>query len=150
MSSISGPVLEVVVGLALASLAIVIWAVVDVSRRPRWQMPPVRKAFWIITLLGGWLLVWPAALVSAVMYLAVLRRRLNAVAIEPPGIIGGWGGTGQAPGPPPPPPPLPPAGWYVDPAGQPGWQRWWDGRGWTDHLRPVPGAADVVAGHRRS
>ena len=140
MNSISQPVLVVVAILALASLAVVIWAVIDVSRRPRWQMPPVRKAFWIITLLGGWLLVWPAALVSALMYLTVLRRRLNALVVGPPGVVGGWAPGGEPVGPPPPPPPLPPAGWYADPAGHMGWQRWWDGLGWTDHLRPVSGA----------
>ena len=30
-----------------------------------------------------------------------------------------------------------PAGWYGDPSGLPE-QRWWDGRQWTDLLRPVP------------
>lgn len=28
-----------------------------------------------------------------------------------------------------------PAGWYPDPAGQPGTQRWWDGARWTEHLQ---------------
>jgi uncharacterized membrane protein len=28
-----------------------------------------------------------------------------------------------------------PAGWYPDPAGQPGAQRWWDGARWTEHLQ---------------
>jgi uncharacterized membrane protein len=28
-----------------------------------------------------------------------------------------------------------PAGWYPDPAGQPGTQRWWDGAHWTEHLQ---------------
>lgn len=30
---------------------------------------------------------------------------------------------------------LPPAGWYAD-STAPGHERWWDGRGWTDHSRP--------------
>jgi uncharacterized protein DUF2510 len=30
-----------------------------------------------------------------------------------------------------------PADWYADPSGLPD-QRWWDGRQWTDLLRPVP------------
>ena len=29
----------------------------------------------------------------------------------------------------------PPAGWY--PADQPGYERWWDGLGWTDAVRPI-------------
>lgn len=33
------------------------------------------------------------------------------------------------------PPITVPAGWYPDPAGGPG-TRWWDGRVWTEHLRP--------------
>jgi len=137
MSSIPHSVLVTLAVLAIASLVVVLWAVIDVSRRPRWQMTPVRKAFWIVTLLGGWLLVWPAALVSALMYLTVLRRRLNALVVEPPGVVG-WGSAAEPAGPPPPTPPLPPAGWYADPAGRPGTQRWWDGLGWSDHLRPAP------------
>jgi len=34
-----------------------------------------------------------------------------------------------------PPAELPGAGWYPDPAGSDG-TRWWDGKGWTDHVRP--------------
>jgi hypothetical protein len=33
--------------------------------------------------------------------------------------------------------PLPDAGWYPDPAGGDG-TRWWDGKGWTDHVQPGP------------
>jgi uncharacterized RDD family membrane protein YckC len=38
----------------------------------------------------------------------------------------------------------PPGGWYQDPSGPPGLQRWWDGTAWTDHTQvamappPVP------------
>lgn len=39
----------------------------------------------------------------------------------------------QAPA--PPPPQGPPAGWYQDPDGS-GYQRWWDGSTWTEHLQP--------------
>lgn len=34
------------------------------------------------------------------------------------------------------PPTGPEAGWYPEPSGQPG-LRWWDGRSWTDHHRPL-------------
>jgi hypothetical protein len=30
-----------------------------------------------------------------------------------------------------------PAGWHLDPTGQPT-MRWWDGRQWTDQLAPMP------------
>lgn len=39
------------------------------------------------------------------------------------------------------PPPLPPPGWYVDPSGVHG-SRWWDGQGWTDHVRAQPPGDD--------
>jgi hypothetical protein len=29
----------------------------------------------------------------------------------------------------------PPGGWYQDPTGPPGLQRWWDGAAWTDHTQ---------------
>jgi hypothetical protein len=32
-------------------------------------------------------------------------------------------------------------GWYPDPSGPPGQQRWWDGTRWTEHLQPAQGAA---------
>lgn len=36
-----------------------------------------------------------------------------------------------------------PAGWYPDGAGG---ERWWDGRVWSDHVRPVPGAVAAPPG----
>ena len=32
----------------------------------------------------------------------------------------------------------PHAGWYLDPHGQPGMKRYWDGEQWTDQYREVP------------
>lgn len=42
------------------------------------------------------------------------------------------GATPTAP-PEPPGSALPPPGWHPDPSGR-HWWRWWDGRGWTDHV----------------
>jgi uncharacterized protein YxjI len=44
--------------------------------------------------------------------------------------------------------PPPPPGWYPDPSGAAG-TRWWDGRGWTDHVQaaaPRPSVAPPAAG----
>ncbi len=40
--------------------------------------------------------------------------------------------------------PSAPAGWYADGHGG---QRYWDGRAWTSHAAPAPGAAMVPAAH---
>lgn len=36
-------------------------------------------------------------------------------------------------------------GWYPDPSGPAGQQRWWDGTRWTEHLQLAPGAAPAGA-----
>ncbi|MGH9089652.1 MAG: DUF2510 domain-containing protein [Acidimicrobiales bacterium] len=89
---------------------------------------------------------------------AVSRARQAAGATEPPRTLAPSGpargdhpyGThpyrgqplgGPPPVPPPPAPaprrpPAPPAGWYPDPdPAAPVGERWWDGVGWTDHVR---------------
>lgn len=183
--------------LGFASLVPVIWAIVDVTRRPPWQFSTGRKVLWALTLSVGWIILWPIALVSSLLYLFVLRRRFPGATSSTPGVGqppygygshlgGGWppygtppygtphsggqgyggqpyggpsgsqpqggpyggqegpptygsyGSYGYPPNVPPgPPQPLPPAGWYPDPAGS-HQQRWWDGRGWSDHLRSEP------------
>jgi hypothetical protein len=131
--SISNGWLAVIGVAALVALGLVIVAVVDVAPRPRTQLTASQKTLWILGLGLGFVFVWPAAAVMAVVYLTVVRKRLRAMAL--PGLsqatwdpyAGGAGGR---------PPDLPPAGWYVDPAGQ--GQRWWDGRGWSEHVRPPP------------
>ena len=133
MTSVSGDLLITAGALALLTLVLVLWTVVDVARRPRWQLTGGQKAMWIIGSIVGWVLVWPVAAVTALIYLLVLRRRLNA--LTPPVALPGGDPRGALV--PEPRPDLPPAAWYPDPAGGIG-QRWWDGRGWTDHLRPGP------------
>jgi hypothetical protein len=61
-----------------ASAALVIWAVIDVARRPSVVMPPARKAVWIIASIVGWFLFGLIGAAIAVFYLVGPRRRLNA------------------------------------------------------------------------
>ena len=60
------------------SLVLVIWAVVDVARRPAIELPSQKKALWIIGSLAGWLLFGIVGAVVAGCYLFGPRRRLNA------------------------------------------------------------------------
>jgi hypothetical protein len=60
------------------SLALVIWTVADIARRPTAVMPPARKALWIISSIAGWLLFGLIGAAVAVFYLVGPRRRLNA------------------------------------------------------------------------
>lgn len=132
MSAVSGDLLITAGALALLTLALVLWTVIDVARRPRWQLTGGQKAMWIIGSIVGWVLVWPIAAVTALIYLLVLRRRLNALTPPVPAAVAGVPGLPAAEAR---PPDLAPAAWYPDPAGS-GGERWWDGRGWSDHVRP--------------
>ncbi len=61
-----------------ASLALVVWAVVDIARRPTSVLPRSRKAAWIISSLVGWFFFGFIGAAVAVVYLVGVRRRLNA------------------------------------------------------------------------
>jgi len=119
---------------ALGALVLSVWTIIDVARRPRWQLSVGQKVLWITGMVIGWFLVWPVAALSALFYLFAVRKRLNAIAI--PGLSQAtWdtyanASSARAPE-------LAPAGWYDDPGGG-GGQRWWDGRGWSEHLRERP------------
>lgn len=134
MTMTTGDWLSVIFVVALASLVPVVWAIVDVARRPPWQFSPGRKVLWALTLGVGWLILWPVSLVSSVVYLTVIRRRLPPAAAgrstAPPGAGPGQWRSGpwmQGPWPPaqpprgqwppaPPPQGQPPHSW---PPGQP-------------------------------
>jgi hypothetical protein len=61
-----------------ASFVVVLWAVVDVARRPSALMKPGHKAVWIVAFLVGWLVFGLIGAGLAVVYLVGPRRRLNA------------------------------------------------------------------------
>jgi hypothetical protein len=60
------------------SLVVVIWCVVDVTRRPSDELPRGRKAVWILSSLLGWLLFGIVGAAIAVFYLVGPRRKMNA------------------------------------------------------------------------
>jgi cytochrome c oxidase assembly factor CtaG len=61
----------------IASLVLVIWAIVDLARRPASARPPGRKVLWIVGLVAGWFLFGLVGAIIAVVYLAGTRKRLN-------------------------------------------------------------------------
>jgi len=61
-----------------ASFVVVMWAVVDVARRPPRALPAGRKALWIAGSVIGWLLFGIFGAAVAVVYLVGPRRRMNA------------------------------------------------------------------------
>jgi hypothetical protein len=62
----------------IAALAVVIWAVVDVARRPAMSLDRKWKALWIVGMIGGWFLFGIVGAVVATVYLVGPRKRLNA------------------------------------------------------------------------
>ena len=65
--------------ITLGSLAVVVWAVVDVARRPAAALAGKWKALWIAGMVGGWFLFGAIGAAVSAFYLAGPRRRLNAV-----------------------------------------------------------------------
>jgi len=63
---------------SLASLAVVIWGIIDVARRPALALAPKWKALWIAGMIGGWFLFGIIGAIVSIFYLAGPRRRLNA------------------------------------------------------------------------
>jgi DMSO reductase anchor subunit len=63
----------------LASLAVVVWAIVDVARRPAVALALKWKALWMAGMFAAWFLLGAIGAIVSVFYLAGPRRRLNAV-----------------------------------------------------------------------
>jgi hypothetical protein len=64
--------------ISLASLAVVVWGVIDVARRPAVALAPRMKALWIAGMIGGWLLFGIVGAIVSAFYLVGPRKRLNA------------------------------------------------------------------------
>jgi hypothetical protein len=60
------------------SLVLVLWCVIDVTRRPSDELPRGKKAAWVLSTLLGWLLFGIVGAAIAVFYLVGARRKLNA------------------------------------------------------------------------
>ena len=63
----------------LASLAVVVWAIVAVGRRPAATLALKWKGLWIAGMFAAWFLLGPIGAIVSAFYLARPRRRLNAV-----------------------------------------------------------------------
>jgi hypothetical protein len=63
---------------SFASLAVVIWGIIDVARRPAWVLAPKWKVLWIAGMVGGWYFFGIIGAIVAVVYLAGPRRKLKA------------------------------------------------------------------------
>ena len=61
-----------------ASLAVVIWAIIDVARRPAASLAAKWKALWIVGMIAGWFIFGIIGAIVAVFYLVGPRKRLNA------------------------------------------------------------------------
>ncbi len=62
-----------------ASLAVVIWAIIDAAKRPAMALAGKWKALWIAGMVGAWFLFGAFGAIVSVFYLAGSRRRLRAV-----------------------------------------------------------------------
>jgi hypothetical protein len=63
----------------LASLAVVVWAVIDVAKRPAVALAGKWKALWIAGMVGAWFLLGAIGATVSAFYLAGPRKRLNTI-----------------------------------------------------------------------
>jgi hypothetical protein len=64
--------------LYVASLALVLWGVIDMARRSSQVLPSGKKAAWIIGSVVGWLFFDVFGAIVVILYLVGPRRRMNA------------------------------------------------------------------------
>ncbi len=65
--------------ITLATLAVVVWAVIDVARRPAAVLAGKWKALWIAGMVGAWFLFGAIGATVSAFYLAGPRWRLISV-----------------------------------------------------------------------
>jgi hypothetical protein len=128
--------------LGLASIALSVWAIIDVVSRPEWAFRAAgsSKTLWLVLEIIGFFV---CGLVFSLVYLLAIRPKVAAAAsFSGPGSgAPPWTPPPSGWNPPPPPPPDwsspqpgPPPGWYPDPAGS-GRSRYWDGNRWSEQVR---------------
>lgn len=71
-----GTVLSIV---NIASLGVVVWAVIDVARRPAVAQAGKWKALWITGMVGAWFWFGPIGATVSAFYLAGPRQRLKTI-----------------------------------------------------------------------
>jgi len=74
--AIFGPDLFIAIIIPLAIFALVVWAIVDIAKRPPSVLSTGAKTGWIIGLVVGTLVFGIVGLVVAVVYLVGVRPRL--------------------------------------------------------------------------
>lgn len=115
----------VVLLLVFGSIGLAIWAIVDAARRPDWQFEATgqNKVLWIVLPAAGAAMCQLVSLVSALIYLLSIRKKLDAAVPPPYGYQPGYLPPGPVPPGPynaaPPGPYGPPPGWPPLPPGEP-------------------------------
>jgi uncharacterized protein DUF2510 len=116
----------------IASLVMLIVAVVDIAKRPDWQwkLAGQEKILWLLLVI----LVNVFAIPSLIYWFNI-RKKL--ILVEGAAATGAYGpgfvaNAAWAPGAMPMSPAMAPPGWYPDSSGQ-SQMRWWDGARWTEY-----------------
>jgi len=61
-----------------ASLVVVLWCVIDATRRPPDELPRGKKTGWVVGSLVGWFLFGIVGAAIATVYLVGPRKKMNA------------------------------------------------------------------------